>query len=393
MRLFISTGEVSGDLQGALLIEALKEQAKEKGLELEIFALGGEKMAAVGAKIVGDTTVIASMGLLETLPFLVPTIKVRQKAIACLKENPPDLVVLIDNMGLNIAVGQFIRRNYPKIPLIYYIAPQAWAANLRFLTATTTSQIVSVCDKLLAIFPEEARYFSRHGANVTWVGHPLVDRMQTFPTREQARSILNITEDDVAVALLPASRHQELKYLLPTIFKTAQNIQAQLPKVHFWIPLSLEVFRQPIEDAIQSYGLQATVISNHQQKQVLAAADLAITKCGTVNLELALLKVPQVVMYKLQGFSFWVAENIMKLSLPFACPANLVVMKPIVPEFIQNRASVENLTQAAMELLTDTQRRSQTIRDYQQMSLALGETGVCSRVAKEILGLMVMANG
>lgn len=384
MRIFISTGEVSGDLQGALLIAALQRQAVALGVELEIVALGGDKMAAAGATILGNTSGIGSMGIFESLPYVVPTLIVQRRAIAYLKQNPPDLVVLIDYMGPNLGVGTYMQKHLPHVPVAYYIAPQEWVWSM---SLRNTSRIVGFTDKLLAIFPEEARYFSHNGADVTWVGHPLIDRMQEVLSREEARAKLGITPEQKAIALLPASRKQELKYLLPPIFQAAQNIQAKLPEAHFWIPLSLEVYRQPIEAAIKSYGLQATIVSG-QQKEVFAAADIAITKSGTVNLELALLNIPQVVVYRLHPVTVWIARKILKGSIPFASPPNLVVMKPIVPELLQEQATPENITQASMELLLNYERRKQTLADYQEMRQCLGELGVCDRAAQEILQML-----
>lgn len=385
MRIFISTGEVSGDLQGSLLITALKNQATEIGLELEIVALGGEKMAEKGASLIENTTSIGSVGILESLPFVIPTLKIQRQAKNFLKEYPPDLVVFIDYMGPNIAIGKYIRRHMPHTTTIYYIAPQVWVASIG---DRDTQQIINISDKILAIFPEEARYFQNKGANATWVGHPLVDRMQDFPSREAARAKLGITDDVTCVALLPASRIQEVKFLVPVMFEAAREIQSKIPEVHFWIPLSMERYRKQIEKEIQRYQLRATLVSN-QQQEVLAAADLAITKSGTVNLELALLNIPQVVMYRLNPFTYWVAKNILKIKLPFASPVNLLVMREIVPEFIQETATSENIVQAAMELLLNQKRKQQMKADYREMQQFVGDIGVCQRAAKEILNLGV----
>jgi lipid-A-disaccharide synthase len=383
MRIFISTGEVSGDLQGSLLIAALQRQAVAAGLTLEIVALGGEKMAQAGAKILGNTSGIGSMGLIESLPYVIPTLRVQRSAIAYLQENPPDLVVLIDYMGPNLGIGTYMKENLPDIPVAYYIAPQEWVWSMSF---QNTNRIVGFTNKLLAIFPEEARYYQQNGANVCWVGHPLIDRMANAPSREIAREKLGIKEEEITIALLPASRHQELKYLLPIIFAAAKNIQSNLPNVHFLIPLSLETFRNTITAAIKDYSLQATVVLG-QQREVFAAADFAITKSGTVNLELALLNVPQVVVYRLHPLTAWIARHILKGSIPFASPVNLVVMREIVPEFLQEKATTENITQAAMELLLNSEKRQKTLTDYQEMRYSLGELGVCDRTAKEILAM------
>ena len=383
VRIFISTGEVSGDLQGALLITALKRQAIKAGVELEIVALGGAKMVAAGAVLLGNTSSIGSMGLLEALPFILPTLQLQKQAIACLKAQPPDLVVLIDYMGPNMKIGSYIHSSLPQVPVVYYIAPQVWVWSV---TARATTRIIEISNKLLAIFPEEARYFEKRGAKVSWVGPPLVDRMQNAPSREVARKLLSVAPETTAIALIPASRRQELKYLLPPMFEAAKQIQSQLPNVRFLIPLALEIYRQPIEKAIALYGLQAT-IGCGQTTEAIAAADLAITKSGTVNLEIALLNVPQVVIYRVSNLTIAIAR-LLKFSIPFMSPPNLVEMKPIVPELLQEQATPENIVQIALELLLNPIRRQETLDAYKQMRLSLGEVGVCDRAASEIFQLL-----
>lgn len=383
-RVFISTGEVAGDLQGALLIAALQRQAARLGWELEIVALGGEKMAAAGATVLGDTSSIGSVGIFESLPFVLPTLQLQKRAIANLKQHPPDLVVLIDYAQPNLNIGSYLHRELPNVPIVYYIAPQVW---VWAMNSRNTEQIVRITDKVLAIFPEEARYFEQHGGKVVWVGHPLVDRMQSAPSRDAARAALGIPPEQTAIALLPASRRQEIKYLLPVMLQAAKTLQDKLPQVHFWIPLSLEIYRQPIEQAIAHYGLQATVRSS-QTLEILAAADLAITKSGTVNLEIALLDVPQVVIYRVSPITAWIARHILKFSIPFMSPPNLVEMKSIVPELPQEQATPENIVQNALDMLLNPSCRQQILANYQQMRRALGEVGVCDRAAQEILQML-----
>ncbi|NEO01061.1 MAG: lipid-A-disaccharide synthase [Moorea sp. SIO3I7] len=404
--IFISTGEVSGDLQGALLIEALKRQGTAAGLELEIVALGGDQMAQAGAKLLGNTTSIGSVGILESLPFVLPTLKVQGRAKQYLRQQTPDLVVLIDYMGPNLSIGSFLKGELPQVPVVYYIAPQEWVWSI---SKGNTRMIVEMTDRMLAIFPEEARYFVEKGASVSWVGHPLVDRMESSPSREEARATLGIAPEQTAIALLPASRQQEIKYLMPVVFEAAKQLQSQLLDTKqtgqlsqskgeglresqadsplFWIPLSLEAYRHPIEEAVQRYGLQAKVVAG-QTKQILAAADLAITKSGTVNLELALLDVPQVVFYRVNPFTYWLARTFLKFSIPFMSPPNLVVMRSIVPELLQEQATPENIVRESLELLFNQERRQQTLKDYQEMRQLLGEVGVCDRAAQEIFQLI-----
>ncbi|MEM1170852.1 MAG: lipid-A-disaccharide synthase [Cyanobacteria bacterium P01_H01_bin.35] len=400
MKIFISTGEVSGDLQGALLVEALYRQAQLQGLNLDIVALGGDRMAAAGATLLENTTKIGSVGIIESLPFVFPTLKIQQKAKEYLQNEPPNIVVLIDYMGPNLNIGNYIRKTWHNLPIIWYIAPQEWVWSLG---KDKTTKIVNLANKLLAIFPEEANYFRQQGADVTWVGHPIIDRLKIAPTREKARRTLGINSDTLAIALLPASRQQEVKYLMPVIFEAARIIQEKLPQVHFLIPLSLETYRYAIEEAIKKYQLQATIypsspndstknsqeIQERNNLEILAGADLAIAKSGTVNLEIALLNVPQVVIYKVNPITIWIARNILRFSIPFMSPPNLVQMKSIVPELFQENATPENIVSEALELLLNSQRHAQTLADYQEMRQSLGEEGVCHRAAKEILDLVL----
>ena len=384
IRIFISTGEVSGDLQGALLINALKRQAETLGRELEIVALGGSRMAQAGAKLLGDTTKIGSVGILESLPYIVPTLQIQNRAKQYLRQNPPDLVILIDYMGPNLVIGNFMRSHLTNVPIVYYIAPQVWVWSL---SDRETKQIIKNSDLILAIFPEEARFFSEKGVKVSFLGHPLLDKMISAPSRSAARASLGIAPGETVITLVPASRRQEIKYVLPVMLAAAKILQAKIPEVKFLIPLSLEAFRQSIEQAIQDYNLNATLVAD-QNIEAIAAADLTITKSGTVNLEIALLEVPQVVIYRVNPITAWIAKNLLKFSIPFMSPPNLVLMKAIVPELLQEQATPENIVKEAINLLNSA-KRSQVLADYQLMRQSLGDAGkVCDRAAQEIFTLL-----
>lgn len=386
LKIFVSTGEVSGDLQGALLIKSLHCQALSQGITLEITGLGGDRMSQAGATLLADTTTISSIGILESIPHIFSTLQLRQRAKRHLQTHPPDIVILIDYFGPNLGIGDCTRKFLPQIPIVYYIAPQEWVWSL---SDRNTQRILRMSDRLLAIFKGEADYYQKKGGNVTWVGHPLVDCMATAPTRLQARQALGIAPEQLAIALIPASRQQEIKYVLPVVFAAAQQIQAKLPHVHFWIPLSLETFREPLERAIRQYGLQATLVSQAYSSQtVIAAADLAIAKSGTVNLETALLNVPQVITYRLNNITAWIAKHVLKLTIPFASPPNLVLMEEIVPELLQTDATPDRIAQEALEILSNPERRATMLAGYQRMRQDLGALGVCDRAAQEIFGMV-----
>jgi lipid-A-disaccharide synthase len=399
MRIFISTGEVSGDLQGAMLVEALFRQAKQLNIDLEIVALGGDRMEAAGATLLGNTTAIGSMGFVESIPFVLPTLQVQRRAKKYLQENSVDVLILIDYLGPNIGIGSYVNKHLPNLPIVYYIAPQDWVwaplieknqGLFKFtskLLLQNTKHLVNITDRLLAIFPEEACYFRSKGISVNWVGHPLLDRVKTAPERKLARQSLEITSEQIAIALLPASRQQELKYLLPNIFAAAKEIQEKLPQVIFLIPVSLAKYQNAIEAAVEKYQLRAKILSS-QTLDAIAASDLAITKSGTVNLEIALLKIPQVVLYKVNPLTMWIARQVFNFAIPFMSPPNLIAMKSIVPELLQEKATPENIASESLELLLNPTRKEQTLKGYREMRSLLGEEGVCDRAAEEIFNFI-----
>ena len=379
-RIFISTGEVSGDWHGAILIEALHERAALKGIELEIVGLGGDRMAAAGAKILGNTVGIGSIGAVEALPYILPTIMVQKNAKKWLKNSPPDVAVLIDYMMPNQGMGYFAKRTL-KIPVIYYIAPQEWVWSF---DDKNTKAIAAFTDKLLAIFPQEAVYYEKQGTNVQWVGHPFVDLMAKVPDRAESRKQLGMADDDLIVTLLPASRTQELRSVMPIILKAAKIIQTKLPHVKFWLPLSLDRYRPTVEKLLAEYDIQATIISA-QSQIAISAADLVLSKSGTVNLETALLNVPQVILYRVNVITAWIAKYIVRLKLPFISPVNLVNMESVIPEFVQDDAIPEAIAESALELLINPQARQNMLDGYASVRESLGEKGAINRVADSIL--------
>jgi lipid-A-disaccharide synthase len=380
MQIFISTGEVSGDLQGAILIKALKKQAAIAKINLEIVALGGDRMKKEGAILLGNTTNIGSVGLLEALPFILPTLKLQNITKKYLANNIPDVLVLIDYAAPNIAIGQYVKKHLPQVPIIYYIAPQDWAVPMLGNAAKLTQFV----DKLLAVFPQEANYYQQKGIETTWVGHPLLDRIADTPNRLKSRQLLNLTSKQKIITLLPASRRQEIQQMLPIIAEAANLIQQQIPDIHFLIPISLDIYCQAIADIIQKYQLSATIIKN-QTLEAISAADLAITKSGTVNLEIALLNIPQVVLYRVHPLTAWLARNLLKIKVPLMSPPNLIVDREIVPELQQESATPNKIAEVALELLSNSTKCHKILTDYQEMRFLLGEVGVGERVAKEIL--------
>ncbi|MFN4774627.1 MAG: lipid-A-disaccharide synthase [Pseudanabaena sp.] len=358
----------------------MRERAALRGIELEIVGLGGDRMAATGIKVLGNTVGIGSIGIVEALPYVLPTLKVQRDAKQWLKTAPPDVVVLIDYMMPNQSMGHYAKHTL-KIPVIYYIAPQEWVWSYN---DKNTRAIADFTDKLLAIFPQEAIFYEKQGTNVQWVGHPFVDLMARIPDRMEARKQLGIADDDLVVTLLPASRTQELRSVMPIILAAAKIIQTKLPHVKFWLPLSLERYRPEVEKLLEEYDIKATIVSAKSQIAI-SAADLVLSKSGTVNLETALLNVPQVILYRVSNVTAWIARHLLKLKLPFISPVNLVNMESVVPEFVQTDAIPEAIAECALDLLINPQARQTMLDGYSRVRESLGEKGAINRVADSIL--------
>ena len=336
-RLLISTGEVSGDLQGGLLVQALHDEAQSRGLELEVVALGGERMRQAGATLLANTTAMGAIGLWEALPLVWPTLQIQRRVDQWLRESPPDGVVLIDYMGANVNLGVKVKRRLPGTPILYYIAPQEWAFRVG---EGGTTRLIGFTDRILAIFPEEARFYGSRGADVTWVGHPLIDTLSQQPSRDEARAALGLQPGQRLLLLFPASRQQELRYLLPTLAQAAAELQRRCPGLQVMVPAGQASFEPVLRDLLEQAGVQARVIpaaeADGLRPVLCAAADLALNKSGTVNLELALRGVPQVVAYRVSRPTAWVAKTILRFHVDHISPVNLVVGERLVPELLQD---------------------------------------------------------
>ncbi len=390
VRLLISTGEVSGDLQGSLLIRALRLEAERRGLELELLALGGPRMEAAGAALIADTAPMGAIGLWEAVPLILPTLRLQARVDALLAEHL-DGVVLIDYVGANVRLGTRLRRQQPELPITYYIAPQEWA--WRFGDGSTT-RLLGFTDKILAIFPAEAEFYAARGADVSWVGHPLLDSFQNLPDRARSRRQLGLDPEAPVLLLLPASRPQELRYLMPPLAQAAALLQQRHPDLQVLLPAGLAAFEAPLAAALQEAGVRhGRVIpaaeADGLKTTLCAAADLALGKSGTMNLELALQGVPQVVGYRVSRLTAWVARHVLRFQVDHISPVNLLLKQRLVPELLQDELTAEALVERALPLLTATPERHAMLEGYDRLRATLGAPGVTERAAKAIFDQVI----
>ena len=391
MRLLISTGEISGDLQGALLIDALRKEALSRNLSLHISALGGSRMKAAGADLIANTSSIGAIGFLEALPFVFPTLKVQSLVDDLLKREPPDVLILIDYMGPNIRLGNKIRQLNPSIPIIYYIAPQEWAWRLG---DGGTTDLIDFSDRILAIFQAEADFYSKRGGKVSWVGHPMIDAVKELPDRKDALLSLGIAPDKKVLLLLPASRSQEIKYLMPILAKAASILQRRDPSIYVIVPAGMDEFESPLRESLKVYEIEGEVIPAKQidnlKPIIFAASDLALAKSGTINMELALHDVPQLVGYRVGKGTAFIARNILRFNVEHISPVNLLLKERLVPELLQEAFTPETLAKLAIPLLENEVSRDVMLKGYEKLRKGLGTPGATNRAAKEIIDLATL---
>ena len=389
-KIFISTGEVSGDLHGSLLSKALLDEAKKKSIDLEICGLGGERMKKEGVKILQDTTSISAIGIWEALPLILPTIRIQRRFYKLLKKYPPDCLILIDYMGPNINIGTKLKRSRNNIPIYYYIAPQEWAWRVG---NNSTTNLINFSDKIFAIFKQEANFYKRRGGNVSWVGHPMLDLTKKLPSKKVSRTILKLKANQNILLLMPASRPQELNYILPTFLKTAKKLQLRYPNLLVYIPSCRRVFDKKFRQGLEKYEIKGKVISQQDYSEfmphIYSLTKLALCKSGTVNMELALYGIPQIIGYRVSRVTAFIAKRILNFKVRFISPVNLLMKKFIIPEFVQKNFNEKKIFYKACRLLDLTSEKAKIKKGYTLLKKELGEEGVVDRAAKEIINSII----
>ncbi len=389
-KIFISTGEVSGDLHGSLLANALFNEAKKKSIDLEIRGLGGARMKKEGVQILQDTTSISAIGIWEALPLILPTLRIQRRFYKLLKKYPPDCLILIDYMGPNINIGAKLKRSRNNIPIYYYIAPQEWAWRVG---NNSTTNLINFSDKIFAIFKQEAIFYRRRGGNVSWVGHPMLDLTKKLPSKKFSRTILKLKANQNILLLMPASRPQELKYILPTFLKTAKKLQLRYPSLLVYIPSCRSIFDEKFRQGLEKYEIKGKVISQQDNSKfmpyIYSLTKLALCKSGTVNMELALYGIPQIIGYRVSRVTAFIAKRILNFKVRFISPVNLLVKKFIIPEFVQKNFNEKKIFFKACRLLDLTSEKVKIKKGYTLLRKELGEEGVVDRAAKEIINSII----
>ena len=366
-KLFIVTGEYSGDIHASHVVRALREQYAD----IEIEGIGGENLKNQNVKLFADHSKMSSVGLSPKIVF--DHIMLGKKVVDYItKEFKPDAVLLIDYGGFNLRIAKYIKQ--AGIKVFYYIPPQVWASRKGRI-----NKIKQNVDKVLCIFPFEKDLYKNYGINVHYCGHPLVSQLPQKADKKEFFKRHGLDINKKLVSIFPGSRVFELKYLMNTFIKTAQNLQKNHPDLQFCIShapnLSDEVYNKFLKQT------DFKVIKGENQA-LLSVSDALILASGTVALEACLYQTPMIIAYKgpwLFYFIYLMVRCIKKVSLP-----NIIADKSIVPEIIQGNVNVHKISYEIEKLLYDNEYREQNTKDLREVKNLLSEKISSQEAAKEI---------
>lgn len=367
VKYYIIAGEASGDMHAANLIAAMKNQYPNA----EFRGFGGDLMQQQGMELVKHYRTMAYMGFVEVAVNLR---KVMNNISLCKKdieEYQPDAIILVDYPGFNLRIAEFAREKGIKV--FYYISPQVWAWKQR-----RVRKIKASVDKMLVILPFEEEFYKNYGVNVIYVGHPLLDELAKFGTGN--RSIFlrrnSLGEKREIIALLPGSRTQEVKRMLPVMLKVASHFSEYQFVVAGVSSVDTSLYKRII-------GKADVFLIENQTYDLLQNASAALVTSGTATLETALFSVPEVVCYKANGFSYLIAKWLIKVK--FISLVNLVMDKEVVKELIQSDLIEKNLVEELNQLLHDGERQRQLLEDYEELRDRLGNAGASDKAASVII--------
>ncbi len=375
MKLMIVAGEASGDKHGAKLAAALR--ALRPDLSFEFFGAGGDEMRSVEVETLVDAREVAIMGALEVAKALPKFLRVFRRLREAASERKPDLIVLIDWPEFNLRLAKRLRQDGHRIA--YYISPQIWAWRSYRIRGIRRD-----VEKMLVILPFEQDYYRQRGVEVEYVGHPLLDSVHVTATREEFCSQHNLDQTKPIVALLPGSRHSELKHILPPMLETAAKLNQTHPHIQLILPLARTFNRAEIAAEIQS--LNNLTLIEHDTYNAVAAADLAVVASGTATLETAIIGTPLIVVYRASSLNwriFWPLINTEFVGMP-----NLIAGREIATELLQNELNADRLSKEIVAFLNDPARLAQARSDLAEVRDKLGEANASERAAKQILAML-----
>ncbi|GHS90851.1 lipid-A-disaccharide synthase [Planctomycetales bacterium] len=374
MRIFLSTGDISGEQHAARLVREFATTP-----DVKFSAMGSAPLRAAGAEVVVDNSAIKVMGFVAIVKHLPAIYFAFQKVLAHLDATRPDAVVLVDYPGFNLRLAKAVKKRFPSMKVIYYITPQVWAWH-----QSRVKIIQRYVDYCLCILPFEPEFFARHGIRAEYVGSPVADATRSID-RSAGKRILGLSDATRLISIFPGSRRKELQYLLPPMIDAARTIYEQFDDVAFALAAAPGY---TVED-LQAYCAipgWLTVLEN-RNLELLASSYFCFAKSGTTTLEAALLDCPLLVAYRGDWLSAKIARAILALNpqIKYISLPNLIGGKPVVPELLQENCNGAELARIARLLLKDEETYAGMRRDLQVIKHIVGDQNSAAVTAAAIL--------
>jgi lipid-A-disaccharide synthase len=376
-KIFIIAGEASGDLHGARLVEHLFSRCPG----LTVYGIGGDEMKRAGVQLACHASELAVVGLVEVVGRLRTILRAFRMVRRSLSEDRPDLVVLIDFPDFNLRVArQAARRG---IPVVYYISPQIWAWR-----RSRIGQIARHVTHMIVIFPFEEAMYRDHGVPVTYVGHPLMDRFEPEHLEEKSEEAYvrhGLSPLYPILGLFPGSRTGEVASLLPVMMGAARLLHRRFPQMQFLLGQGPGLGEEVYQGFLDGAGIPL-VCMREGIGPGAGVCDLALVASGTATLELALLGVPMIVVYRVSRLTFALGRLLVRV--PMIAMVNLVSEKAVVPELIQGDLTEETLYEACLPFFEHAPYATQVKKDLVKVREILGLPGASERAARVVCEIL-----
>ena len=369
-KVLISAGEASGDLHAGAVTRAIKQMDSEA----EVFGMGGECLHEAGGEVLFDIKDHSVMGFVEVLRKLPDIWKLRNAFIELMEQRKPDVLLTIDYPGFNMRLAKLAKERGIKV--VYFIAPQVWAWR-----TGRAAGVAKATDKIACIFPFEYDLYKSYGADIEFVGHPLVDTVKPSLPRKEAEELAGKRTGHPLILLMPGSRMMEIQRLLPVMLDAVKILKQKRPELEFAMPRAATIPKEKLAAPVKAAGLDVTLTEGHTY-DIMSVADLAIATSGTVTLEAALCGLGCPILYKSSPVSFWIAKRV--VEIPHIGLPNIVAGRLIEPELLQDECKPEKIAAMVLELL-ETERYRQLQQDLHEVREKLGKPGAVKRVAELVL--------
>ena len=371
MKIMMSAGEASGDLHGARLAKEMLEMEPD----VELFGFGGAKMAEAGVRLVRDCRDYSIMGVWEVVLGLGRLLQLEKTLVESMREEKPDLLLIIDYPDFNWRLAA--KAKALGIPVFSYIPPSAWAWR-----KGRAKKCAAIAKEIVTIFHHEIGPYVTAGANVSFLGNPLVDTVRADMEPESARAFFGLKDGERAALLLPGSRRQEVSFLLPDMLRAVQILKEKRPETRFFLPVAQGLERQEIERHNEKSGASVELTEEHVY-DLMGVADFAIATSGTVVMEAALMDLPAVVCYRMGRLNYAIGRMLVKID-HFSLP-NIILGEEAEPELLQDEVTPERIAEEAAKLYKGEPQRDSVMARLKVAVLQLGPPGASVRVAAHVL--------